>query len=414
MCPADRPVPAGSSDDVRDAPAPSVATEVPRRRAWHSSPLAVRPRGAPPPAGAPALSPVSLPDDPLDPLAAGPARPTLRTLAERTGLHVSTVSRALRRDPGADPTAGLVHAAAGELGYRRDPVAASLRTRRSGAIGMVAHALTDVVQAVVHEAIDAVAVGCGYDVLVASTRDDPEAQRRRVELLLSRRVDGLIIADAHEDGAYADWVGSLGIPYVLVMRRAGDHPAIVCDDREGGRQVGRHLVAQGHREIALLAGPSYSATSNDRAAGFREALADAGLDLPDELVEPGGLHPGTGREGMARLLARRPGLTAVFCASDLSAFGATTALRAAGLVPGLDVATVGFNDVMSAAALDLSSVRSAHADLGELAARTLIGAIDGVPATSTTFPAELVVRGSSSIPRGAAAPDGPARTPAVT
>ncbi|MEV4423238.1 LacI family DNA-binding transcriptional regulator [Patulibacter sp. NPDC049589] len=346
---------------------------------------------------------MSAPDDTPD-LASGAAgRPTLRTLSERTGLHVSTVSRALRRDPASDPTAALVHTAASELGYRRDPVAASLRTRRSGAIGMVAHALTDVVQAIVHEAIDQVAVQQGYDVLVASTRDDPAAQRQRVELLLSRRVDGLIIADAHEDGDYVDWVATLGIPYVLVMRRAGDHPAIVCDDREGGRQVGRHLVAQGHREIALLAGPGYSATSNDRAVGFREALAEAGVDLPADLVEPGGLHPTSGREGMDRLLARRPDLTAVFCASDFSAFGATTALRAAGLVPGRDVATVGFNDVTAAAALDLSSVRSAHAELGELAARTLIAAIDGVPAESASFPATLVVRGSSATPLGGGA-----------
>lgn len=342
--------------------------------------------------------------EPLDPLPGGAPRPTLRTLAERTGLHVSTVSRALRRSPDSDPTSALVHAAAGEIGYRRDPIAASLRTRRSGAIGMVAHALTDVVQAIVHEAIDRVAVQHGYDVLVASTGDDPAAQRRRVELLTSRRVDGLIVADAHEDGEYADWVASLGIPYVLVMRRAGAHPAIVCDDREGGRQVGRHLVAQGHREIALLGGPAYSATSNDRADGFREALAEAGLTVPDDLVEPGGLHPTSGRTGMERLLARRPDLTAVFCASDFAAFGATTALRAAGRTPGLDVATVGFNDVTAAAALDLSSVRSAHADLGELAARTLMAAIDGTPARSATFPATLVVRGSSATPRAGAVP----------
>lgn len=329
----------------------------------------------------------------------GGPRPTLRTLAQATGLHVSTVSRALRREAAGDPTAALVQAAADELGYRRDPLAASLRTRRSGAIGMVSHALTDVVQAIVHEAIDDVAAGQGYDVLVATTRDDPDAQRRRVELLLSRRVDGLIIADAHEDAAYADWVASLGVPYVLVMRGAGDHPAFVCDDREGARQVGRHLVAQGHREIGFLAGPGYSMTSNERAVGFREALAEAGLDLPADLVAPGGLQPTSGRKGMEQLLARRPDLTAVFCASDFAAFGATTALRAAGLLPGRDVALVGFNDVAAAAAFDLSSVGSAHADLGRLAARSLLAAIDGAPPASETFPATLVVRGSSGTPR---------------
>ncbi|MDO9355160.1 MAG: LacI family DNA-binding transcriptional regulator [Solirubrobacteraceae bacterium] len=326
-------------------------------------------------------------------------RPTLRTVADDTGLSVSTVSRALRRPADSNATAALVHRAAQRLGYLPDPVAASLRTRRSGVIGMVAHSLTDIVQAIIYEQVDQVAVASGFDVLVAATKDDPAAQRDRVNLLVSRRVDGLIIADAHRDAAYADWVATLGVPYVLVMRNAPGHPAMVCDDEAGGRLVGEHLIAQGHRELALLTGPDYSAVSFDRARGFRAALADHGLAVSEQLTEFGGLHTASGQAGMERLLGRSREFTAVFCCgNDFAAFGAVSALQTAGLAPGQDVAVVGFNDVAAATPLGLTTVSSPQAELGELAARALLGAIEGVPPVGVVREPTLVVRASSSTP----------------
>lgn len=326
-------------------------------------------------------------------------RPTLRTVADDTGLSISTVSRALRRPPDTNPTAALVHAAAARLGYFPDPVAASLRTKRSGVIGMVAHSLTDIVQAIIYEQVDRVAVKNGFDVLVAATADDPEAQRERVRLLLSRRVDGLIVADAHRNSDYADWIASLDVPHVFVMRAAPGHPAVVCDDFAGGRLVGEHLLAQGHRELALLTGPDYSAVSYDRAQGFLAALRDHGADVPDHLAEYGGLHTGSGQVGMERLLGRSRSFTGVFCCgNDFAAFGAVSALRAAGLVPGSDVAVVGFNDVAAAKALQLTTVSSPQAELGELAAHALLAAIEGAPPTSVVRTPKLVVRASSSRP----------------
>ncbi|MBJ7471390.1 MAG: LacI family DNA-binding transcriptional regulator [Solirubrobacteraceae bacterium] len=327
------------------------------------------------------------------------ARPTLRTLAEHTGLHISTISRALRQAPDASPTAALVHSAAEQLGYRRDPVAASLRTRRSGAIGMVAHSLTDIAQALIYEQVDQVAVAHGYDVLVAATGDDPRAQRRRVELLLSRRVDGLVIADAHRDGEYVEWIAALGVPYVLVMRSSPGHPSIACDDYAGGRLVGEHLIEQGHRDFALIAGPDYSAVSWDRAEGYRAALAEHGISVAEHLVEAGGLHTTTGRAGMERLLDRRRDFTAVFCAgNDFAAFGAISALKAAGIEPGTDVAVVGFNDVAAAEAMELTTVASPVAELGQLAATQLLAAIDGATPTPVRAEPSLIVRASSATP----------------
>jgi LacI family transcriptional regulator len=328
-----------------------------------------------------------------------PERPTLRTLAADTGLSISTVSRALRRPADSSSTVALVHSAARRLGYYPDSAAASLRTRRSGVIGMVAHRLTDIVQAIIYEQVDKVAVRNGYDVLVAATEDDPRAQRERVGLLLSRRVDGLVIADAHRDGQYADWIATLGVPYVLVMRDAPGHPVMRCDDEAGGRLVAEHLIEQGHRSFALLTGPDYSAVSYDRAAGFRAGLTGAGIVIADGLTELGGLHTASGQAGMERILGRTRDFTAVFCCgNDFAAFGAVAALRGAGLEAGTDVAVAGFNDVEAARAMQLTTVSSPQAELGELGALALLRAIDGTPPVSVIRPPTLIVRPSSATP----------------
>jgi len=191
-------------------------------------------------------------------------------------------------------------------------------------------------------------------------------------------------------------VASLGVPYVLVMRDAGEHhPAVVCDDAAGGRMVAEHLLAQGHRRVALLAGPDFSDASHQRAKGYRDALAEHGVELPHELVEPGGLHATTGREAMETLLARSRDFTAVFCANDFVAFGATTALQAAGLAPGEHVATVGYNDLQAATTLHLSTIRTPQEELGQLAAAALLQAIGGGNPGRRILMPELVVRESS-------------------
>lgn len=127
-------------------------------------------------------------------------RVTLRTIAEEVGVHVSTVSRVLvgRPHPGAtrSQTARRIIEVADRLGYVRDATAASLRTHRIGAFGVLVPRLTDIVLATVYEAIEETAAALGYQSVVSSTRDVPELQRRRVELMLSRRIDGLIIGDA--------------------------------------------------------------------------------------------------------------------------------------------------------------------------------------------------------------------------
>ncbi|WP_129664728.1 LacI family DNA-binding transcriptional regulator [Phytoactinopolyspora endophytica] len=323
---------------------------------------------------------------------------TLRTIAEQAGVHPSTVSRALKRSAGGDETARRIREIAAELGYRPDAAAASLRTRRSGAVGVLVHRLTDVVQAILFEAIEQTVLELGYQAIVANTYDDPDEQQRRVELMLARRVDGLILADAHTDLTYVDWVDSLEIPFVLVNRHAGDYPSVTLDDYLGGRLAGSHLADLGHSRIAVLGGLPHSSASTERAAGCLNALRERGIEVDDDAVETTGLDASTGREGMRRILDRRPDITAVFAVNDFDALGAVIALREGGREPGADVAVVGFNDVPVAEAAQLTTVRSPHATMGSAATRMLMDVIDGRHVQSMRLSPELIVRATSCPP----------------
>lgn len=125
---------------------------------------------------------------------------TLADVATAAGVHPSTASRALGAGTGISPrTVERVRAVAGDLGYRPDPAASSLRTRRSGLIGVLVPRLTDIVLATIYEGLDAAAAEAGYQTFVANTSDDPEVRRRRLRALLDRRVDGLVLGDARLD-----------------------------------------------------------------------------------------------------------------------------------------------------------------------------------------------------------------------
>ncbi|WP_158542809.1 LacI family DNA-binding transcriptional regulator [Phytoactinopolyspora halophila] len=333
-----------------------------------------------------------------DPAATRGLPVTLRTIAEHAGVHTSTVSRALRQPDRADPTARRIQSIAAELGYRPDLAAASLRTRRSGTIGMLVHRLTDVVQAILFEAVEHTALELGYQAIVANTYDAVAEQYRRAELMLARRVDGLVLADAHLTPGYIAWVHERGVPFVLVNRRTGDYPSVTLDDYLAGQLAGSHLAGLDHTVVAVLAGLAHSSASSERASGCLDASRERGVQIEDDLVEGTRLDASSGRAAMRRILARRPDVTAVFAVNDFDALGAVIALREAGREPGRDVAVVGCNDVPVAEAAQLTTIRSPHTTMGATATRLLMDVIDQGRVESVRLSPELVVRATSCPP----------------
>ncbi|MFF4352225.1 LacI family DNA-binding transcriptional regulator [Streptomyces sp. NPDC001530] len=335
---------------------------------------------------------------------------TLQSIAERLGLHVSTVSRVLNgpRDRGvraaSGDTAQRIRELADELGYRPNPLAAGLRTRRSNLIGVLVPRLSEIVMATVYEGAEEAAAERGLSAFVTNTHDDPALQRERIAMVLARRVDGLIIGDAHLDGAALDLPELRDTPFVLVNRRTrAGHTSVTCDDRLGGRLVAEHLLALGHRSVGVIAGEPFASTGADRTRGFVDRYREAGLPVPPHRVVHSAFDTAGGRRAASTLLAAvddRP--TALFAVNDFAAIGAAGAARDLDLRLGHDLALAGFNDTPLAAELPvpLTSVHSPMAEQGRRAVALLVRRIAGEDTASEVLPPRLMARESTGGPVG--------------
>ena len=328
----------------------------------------------------------------------------MRTIAEQVGVNVSTVSRALRTDRAANlggvsgEVAERIRAVAGELGYRPDPYAASLTTRRIHAIGVLVPQLTDIVAATFYQGIDECATKHGYQTLVANTHDDRQERSERVELMLSRRVDGLILGDTNIDGSSLRELRlAESYPVILVNRRAEGYVSATGDDVAGGRLVGEHLAELGHRHVGIIAGPSWASPGVDRSRGCREALAEHGILIPSEYVVHSTFDAEGGREAGGQLLDRVPRPTAIFAVNDYAAIGVMGIARTHGLQVGEDLAIIGYNDISIArdVPVPLTSVINPLNAMGRAATELLLDVLSGKTVHSVKLKPSLAIRESS-------------------
>lgn len=339
-------------------------------------------------------------------------RVTLRNIADEAGVHVSTVSRTLAQARrGVAPrsrTGRQIIAIAERAGYEHDVLAAGLRTRRTHMLGVLVPRLTDITLSTIYEGLDERATSVGYQTVVANTLDSPDEQRRRAELLLKRRVDGLILGDARADDRYLEDLATRQIPFVLMNRRHTRFDSVICGDYDGGRMIGHHLAGLGHERIGIIAGRTDASTGTDRTRGCIDALREHGIEVPAEWLVPSSFSPDGGREATLRIMAHRKRPTALFAVTDIVALGAMGALRDRRLKVGTDVAVAGFNDISLARELlvPLTTVRSPMARIGAEAAQMLIDRLNEpeLPehgSRSIVLAPELVVRESTLGPAGA-------------
>jgi LacI family transcriptional regulator len=332
----------------------------------------------------------------------GPGRTravTLATVARHAQVHVSTASRALSETPtgvGAD-TVRRVRELAAMMGYRRDVRAAGLRTGTSRLIGVLVPRLTDLALATIYNSIDLAASDAGYGTVVANTQDDAGHRKVRIDALLSRGIDGIIIGDSHLGGTSAYELQQHGVPYVLVMRRLDGHPSVTTDDYRGGQLAAEHLLQLGHRRVGVVAGDQMASTGRDRTLGFRRTFEAAGFPVAQNYVvdsafdTPAGLHAG------ATLMNLPEPPTAIFAVHDLIAIGVMGAIREAGRRLGTDVALVGYNNLDFAATLPvpLTSISSDLGKMGQLSFHTLINSINRQPVESVLLEPVLIPRATT-------------------
>ena len=330
-------------------------------------------------------------------------------IARLAGVSQSTVSRVINDHPRIAPeTRERVRKAMEELGYTPNAAARTLITGRSHLIGLVVSNISNPFYPPLVEAIVNAAEDAGFHVILGNAQEDATRQLEFLRLLAEHQVDGAILTSAL--GAIAPELSRFaetGPPLVLVNRVLPDAriDSVLIDNERGGYLATEHLIALGHTRIAYVGGNQDASTNHQRFAGFRQAMEDAGIPVPDDHVNHGDYTRLSGSIIAKRLLQLPEPPTALVCADDLIALGCMEGLHAAGLQVPDDVALVGFDDIPSASlhGIGLTTVRQPTVEMGERAVKLMLDRLehqDRAPVVDM-LPAELIIRTSCGTPRGA-------------
>lgn len=334
----------------------------------------------------------------------------MEAVARVAGVSSATVSRALRGLPNVSPaTRQRVVVAAKELDYVMSPSASRLATGLTRTVGVVSPYLGRHYFAQVLSGLEEGLREGGYDVLLYALPDPRARARFFDEMPLRKRVDAVVVVTVPLVQAQLAQLQALEVP-LGVVGSIGLDPVgashVGIDDHAGARTAVNHLVNLGHERIAMIGGGVSEAESNpfttpeDRRAGYRTALADAGLGWRPEYEIDGQYTLAGGGLAMATLLGLPQPPTAVFAQSDLMASGAMLALRRAGLSCPADVSIIGFDDHEVAAPLELSTIAQPMVEQGAVAAGQILASLAGGEPSETELPIRLVLRSSTSPPPG--------------
>lgn len=331
--------------------------------------------------------------------------PTIRDVARRAGVSVSTVSAVLNKNkPVSSELAARVEAAVRELRYRPSGLARSLSLRRSRLVGLVVPSIVSPFYPPLIAAVEETLDAAGYALLLADSAESAERERTVVEALRGRGIDGLLLAPAAAaSSVLVDELVAEGLPLVLVARRVAGVPVdtVVCDNHGAARQATEHLIAQGRRRIAFLNLTTTISTARDRLEGYCAALRAAGLPVDERLVTVVERSEAAGRAGARALLQQEPRPDALIACNQLSAVGALAAAAELGLRVPQDLAVVGYDDFPWTARLapPLTVVAQPIAELGRTAATRLLRQLEregraGAPELFV-LPTTLITRASS-------------------
>ena len=331
---------------------------------------------------------------------------SIRDIATRAGTSVSTVSRALNNSGYVSPDVRVrVEQAVRDLNYTPSKDARMLRGGPSRVVGLMLPAVDVPFFGILAQAIEQALFQKGYQTLICCTSENLDHEARYVSMLLSQRVDGVIVASAFGDDAHFESFGAADVPLVAIDRDLGrfaDH-LVTADHEAGGRLMVQHLTALGHGHIAAIGAPAHSQSIQVRLQSIKSELGAQGLDL--SAIALGEEHTFPAAYAMAReIIENNQSITAIIGMTDIAAIAAIHAVHDCGrAVPG-DISVIGFDDLPEAAYVipSLTTVAQPIREIGEEAARVIEAAIserkqldESAVKGVTRLPVQLVERQST-------------------
>ncbi len=343
---------------------------------------------------------------------------TIKDIAKALGLSTSTVSRALRDSYEISPeTKKIVLEYAEKINYHPNPIALSLKERRSRSIGVIVCEIANSYFSQVINGIESIANTNGYNVIISQSRESAEKELLNLQYLTSRSVDGLIISVSTEtkDFNYFRELHDRGMPIVFFDRIVDEIEThkVIADNFKGAYDATTHLISCGYKRIATISNKTALSIGKERMAGYRAALKDNGLEPDDSLVrycQHGGMLEAEMEEAIDSLFKLKSSPDAIFASADKLTTGCLRALRLRGLsVPG-DMGLIGSSNSELTELFDppLSVVKQPAFEMGEVATSLLLELIESKrPVTdfqSRVLSTEMIIRQSTRMQKSLSKP----------
>ncbi|MFC7441561.1 LacI family DNA-binding transcriptional regulator [Laceyella putida] len=330
---------------------------------------------------------------------------TIKDVAKKAGVSITTVSRALNGYPDVnEETRKKIERVAAELGYSPNMAARSLVMKKTKTLGLLISGITrsGVKDNLNYELLCGMNDRAGelnYDLVLFSTTPQKQMIKSYKTLCEERGVDGVIMMGLRLDDPYLQEIVTSPIPCVLIdIPLKGKNVGVVTSDNvNGAKKAINYLIGQGHRKIGMVNGHDQADVSWKRLQGYQEALAEHGIDLDSTWMEDGRFTEIGGMEAAYRMMISHPDLTAIFCASDLMALGVLQALKNLGKKVPEDISVVGYDNITIAryCSPPLTTIGQNIYEMGYQSAQMLIDMLEGRNIQTTlVMNTELIVRKS--------------------
>lgn len=336
---------------------------------------------------------------------------TIKDIAKALGLSTSTVSRALRDSYEISPeTKKLVLEYAEKINYSPNPIALSLKERRSRSIGVIVCEIANPFFSQVINGIESIAYQNGYNVIIAQSRESFNREVMNLQYLTSRSIDGLIISVSTETSDFSNFqqLHEKGLPIVFFDRIVDEiktHKVIV-DNFKGAHDATTHLIQNGYERIGVIANSEVLSITKERLGGYRAALTENGIEIKDELLthcEHGGMLLDEVADAVNELLKLDPRPDAIFTTSDKLTTGCLRMLKTKRISVPDEIALTGFSNTDLTELLDppLTVIKQPAFEMGEVATKLLLQVIESKrPITefeTRMLTTELIIRGSTKM-----------------
>ena len=306
---------------------------------------------------------------------------TLKMVAESAGVSVNTASRAINSKSDInEETKKRVLQVAQELGYVRNATAVALRTRKTGTIGVVIADNRNPFYAELLNGIEVAAREKNYHIILANTQRDYKKEEEAINLLLTKRVDGLLITPVQDKDEDIKNLLDANIPFVVMGRDFEniEIDAVFNDEVKEGFLATEYLIKKGHKRIALVDGFIYKSPAKGRLEGYKKALDKYRISLDESLISVGDINIEDGYERTKQMLEKNLDFTAIFTYNDMMAFGSMQAIKEKGLRIPEDIGLVGYDDIQFSSLISpsLTTIRLKKQELGIESVKLLFSRIN--------------------------------------